>query len=141
MEKYQCRCQYVYDPEKGDPTQGIAPGTPFENLPENWVCPLCGLEKKYFVKEIGKPTSETGHPTIKIKAKCFSTLSSAQTCDFKDEKEHELYEGANIHDLVEKLKLPLQAVVIVFVNHKEVDFQTVLRNGDHVAFSPKTGAM
>ena len=141
MEKYQCRCQYVYDPENGDPSQGIPPGTPFEKLPDNWVCPLCGLEKKFFVKEEGTPTSEAGHPTIKIKVKCFSTLRNAETCNFKDGTEHELFEGSNVHDLVEKLEIPLEAIMIVFVNHKEVDFQTVLRNGDQVALSPKTGAM
>lgn len=141
MEKYQCRCQYVYDPEIGDPTQAIPPGTPFEKLPDTWVCPLCGLEKKFFVKKEGKPTSESGHPTIKVKVKCFSTLRNAEKCDFKDGTEHELFEGSNVHDLVEKLEIPLEAIMIVFVNHKEVDFQTVLKNGDHVALSPKTGAM
>ena len=141
MKKYQCRCQYVYDPAIGDPSQGISPGTPFEKLPDNWVCPLCGLEKKFFVMGEGKPTSEIGHPTIKVKVKCFSTLRNAETCDFKDGTEHELFEGANVHDLVEKLEIPLEAINIVFVNHKEVDFQTVLSNGDQVAFSPKTGAM
>jgi rubredoxin/molybdopterin converting factor small subunit len=141
MEKYQCRCQYVYDPAIGDSTQGIPPGTPFEELPDTWVCPLCGLEKKYFVKQEGKPTSESGHPTIKVTAKCFSTLRKAETCDFKGGTEYELFEGSNIHDLVEKLEIPLEAIMIVFVNHKEVDFRTVLQNGDQVAFSPKTGAM
>jgi len=141
MAKYQCRCQYVYNPAIGDPTQGIPPGTPFEKVPDNWVCPLCGLEKKFFVKEEGRPTSETGHPTFKVKVKCFSTLRNAETCDFKDGTEHELFEGSNVHDLVEKLEIPLEAITIVFVNHKEVDFQTVLSNGDQVAFSPKTGAM
>jgi len=141
MKKYQCRCQYVYDPAIGDPSQGISPGTPFEKLPDNWVCPLCGLEKKFFVMGEGKPTSEIGHPTIKVKVKCFSTLRNAETCDFKDGTEHELFEGSNVHDLVEKLEIPLEAINIVFVNHKEVDFQTVLSNGDQVAFSPKTGAM
>ena len=141
MKKYQCRCQYVYDPAIGDPSQGIPPGTPFEKLPDNWVCPLCGLEKKFFVMGEGKPTSEIGHPTIKVKVKCFSTLRNAETCDFKDGTEHALFEGSNVHDLVEKLEIPLEAINIVFVNHKEVDFQTVLSDGDQVAFSPKTGAM
>ena len=141
MEKYQCRCQYVYDPELGDPTQEIPPGTPFEKLPDTWVCPLCGLGKKYFVKQVGKPTSESGHPTIKVTAKCFSTLADAETCDYKGGKEYELFEGSNIHDLVEKLEIPLEAIILVFVNARDVDFQTVLKNGDVVAFSPKTGAM
>ena len=49
MEKYVCNvCGYVYDPEKGDPTQGIPPGTKFEDLPSNWGCPDCGVGKGDF---------------------------------------------------------------------------------------------
>ncbi|MBQ8337444.1 MAG: rubredoxin [Bacteroidaceae bacterium] len=49
MKKYTCTvCQWVYDPEIGDPEQGIEPGTPFESLPEDWVCPLCGVGKDEF---------------------------------------------------------------------------------------------
>ncbi|MCP3922914.1 MAG: rubredoxin [Desulfobacterales bacterium] len=47
MDKYECPCEYVYDPETGD-TQSIKPGTLFENLPDYWVCPLCEAEKDYF---------------------------------------------------------------------------------------------
>ena len=47
--KYRCTaCDYVYDPEKGDPESGIAPGTPFDEIPDNWTCPLCGLYKDAF---------------------------------------------------------------------------------------------
>ena len=50
MKKYKCPiCKYVYDPEKGDPKQGIPAGTPFEALPDDWVCPLCKTPKKSFV--------------------------------------------------------------------------------------------
>ena len=49
--KYQCQpCGYVYDPEKGDPDSGIAPGTPFEALPDDWCCPVCGVSKDMFEK-------------------------------------------------------------------------------------------
>lgn len=49
MKKYQCGvCGYVYDPEKGDPDSGIAPGTAFEDIPEDWVCPVCGVAKDQF---------------------------------------------------------------------------------------------
>lgn len=49
MKKYRCKvCGYVYDPEKGDPDSGINPGTPFEKLPDDWVCPICGAEKSDF---------------------------------------------------------------------------------------------
>jgi len=49
MRKYWCRiCFYVYDPAKGDPDHGAPPGTPFEALPPDWVCPECGAPKRYF---------------------------------------------------------------------------------------------
>jgi rubredoxin len=51
MSKYECKlCGWVYDPELGDPDNGIAPGTPFESLPDDWVCPLCGANKDDFEK-------------------------------------------------------------------------------------------
>ncbi len=49
MKKYVCpACGYVYDPEKGDPDNGINPGTAFEVLPDDWVCPVCGVGKNGF---------------------------------------------------------------------------------------------
>ncbi len=49
MKKYQCGpCGYVYDPAVGDPDSGIAPGTPFEQLPDDWCCPVCGVGKDMF---------------------------------------------------------------------------------------------
>ncbi len=52
MKKYICdTCGYVYDPEVGDPDNGIEPGTAFEDLPEDWVCPLCGVGKDEFSEE------------------------------------------------------------------------------------------
>ena len=49
MKKYQCTiCGYIYDPEVGDPDAGIVPGTAFENLPDGWVCPECGVAKDMF---------------------------------------------------------------------------------------------
>lgn len=49
MQKYECLlCDYVYDPEQGDPTQEVAPGTPFEDLPPAWRCPTCGAGKEFF---------------------------------------------------------------------------------------------
>ena len=48
MKKYECPCGYIYDPEAGDPDSGIAPGTAFEDIPEDWVCPVCGLGKDAF---------------------------------------------------------------------------------------------
>ncbi|PJB56473.1 MAG: High molecular weight rubredoxin [Candidatus Infernicultor aquiphilus] len=49
MAKYECSvCGYIYDPEKGDPESGVNPGTPFEDLPDDWVCPICGAGKDEF---------------------------------------------------------------------------------------------
>ena len=51
MDKYECTvCGYIYDPEKGDPDGGIKPGTPFEEIPDGWVCPVCGAAKTEFRK-------------------------------------------------------------------------------------------
>ena len=48
-QKYECGiCGYIYDPAKGDPDNGIAPGTPFEELPDDWECPVCGAPKEEF---------------------------------------------------------------------------------------------
>ena len=50
--KYVCDiCGYVYDPELGDPENGVAPGTPWEDVPEDWTCPLCGVGKDQFSEE------------------------------------------------------------------------------------------
>jgi rubredoxin len=51
MEKWECTaCGYIYDPEEGDPDNGIEPGTPFEDIPDDWVCPQCGVGKEFFQK-------------------------------------------------------------------------------------------
>ncbi len=49
MSKYVCSvCGYTYDPAVGDPDNGVAPGTPFEQLDDSWVCPVCGVGKDQF---------------------------------------------------------------------------------------------
>ena len=54
MQKYRCTtCDYVYDPAVGDPDGGIEPGTAFEQIPDTWVCPVCGVDKSLF-----EPVSE-----------------------------------------------------------------------------------
>lgn len=54
MKKYVCTvCGWIYDPAVGDPDNGVAPGTAFEDIPEDWVCPLCGVGKDDF-----EPTDE-----------------------------------------------------------------------------------
>ncbi|HML79211.1 rubredoxin [Geobacter sulfurreducens] len=50
MQRWTCTvCQHVYDPFVGDPLNGVPPETPFEELPEEWVCPVCGVAKNMFV--------------------------------------------------------------------------------------------
>jgi rubredoxin len=52
MARYVCTtCDYIYDPAKGDPDNGVAPGTAFEDLPDGWECPICGVGKDDFDKE------------------------------------------------------------------------------------------
>ncbi len=51
LDKYRCIvCGYIYDPAVGDPAGAIKPGTPFDALPEDWVCPECGATKDNFEK-------------------------------------------------------------------------------------------
>jgi rubredoxin len=52
MQRYVCDvCGYIYDPDEGDPDNGVEPGTPFESIPEDWVCPMCGASKEEFSPE------------------------------------------------------------------------------------------
>ncbi len=52
MDRYVCNiCGYVYDPIEGDPDNDIVPGTAFDDLPDNWECPVCGASKDDFSKE------------------------------------------------------------------------------------------
>lgn len=52
MKRYRCTvCGYVYDPQLGDPDGGIKPGTPFEEIPDDWACPICGASKDEFEEE------------------------------------------------------------------------------------------
>ena len=52
MDKYVCTvCGWVYDPQSGDPASDVAAGTAFEDLPEDWLCPICGVGKDQFEKE------------------------------------------------------------------------------------------
>jgi rubredoxin len=51
MKRYKCTvCGHIYNPTAGDPVTGIAPGTPFEDLPDDWVCPICSVGKEEYVK-------------------------------------------------------------------------------------------
>jgi rubredoxin len=49
VEKFRCAiCGYIYDPELGDPEEGVKPGTPFSGLPDDYICPICGAGKDEF---------------------------------------------------------------------------------------------
>jgi len=48
MQKWECPCGYIYDPEEGDYENGVEPGTAWEDVPADWVCPKCGAEKEDF---------------------------------------------------------------------------------------------
>ena len=51
MDKYECKvCGYIYDPANGDPDNGVQAGTKFEDIPDTWVCPICGVGKDQFEK-------------------------------------------------------------------------------------------
>ncbi|MDR0476921.1 MAG: rubredoxin [Desulfobulbaceae bacterium] len=50
MQKWECPCGYVYDPAEGDPDHGIKAGNSFEDLPDDWCCPVCGASKDAFSK-------------------------------------------------------------------------------------------
>lgn len=55
MAKYECMtCGYIYDPDIGDPQSGVAAGTRFEELPDDWVCPVCGAGKDMFERVEGE---------------------------------------------------------------------------------------
>lgn len=52
MKKYECTvCGYIYDEALGDPDNGVAPGTKWADVPEDWVCPLCGVSKEEFEEQ------------------------------------------------------------------------------------------
>jgi sulfur-carrier protein len=91
----------------------------------------------FFARSVGNEREDT----MKIAVKCFSTLVKADVCDYKGAKEHDVPTGTTVKDIIGKLALPADEINIVFVNNKEVGVDTVLREGDQVAFSPVTGGM
>jgi len=49
FKKYHClECEHIYDEEKGDPDSGLAPGTRWSDIPDDWACPICGAPKSFF---------------------------------------------------------------------------------------------
>ncbi|APG25803.1 MAG: MoaD/ThiS family protein [Syntrophotalea acetylenica] len=78
---------------------------------------------------------------MKVNIKCFSGLSQENVCDHHGSKAYEIGEMATVLDLVKSLEFNPEDIKIVFVNHKEVEMDHVLKEGDQVALSPKTGGM
>ena len=86
MKKYRCTiCKYEYDPAQGDPTQGIAPGTPFEALPADWKCPRCKQGKEKF-EPIEEP--KAANPYAKAKKEGFEQIAALFLQTAENEKEH-----------------------------------------------------
>lgn len=78
---------------------------------------------------------------MKIDLKCFATLVSTDTCDFKKSTTYGLDEGQTLQDLVERAGIARKDVKIAFVNSRAVDLNTVLFDGDRVGLAPAVGGM
>ena len=78
---------------------------------------------------------------MNVNVKCFATLSKEQVCDYHGATPYELSEWATVNELVGKLEIDPEEVKIIFVNHKEVELDHVLSDGDQVALAPKSGGM
>ena len=78
---------------------------------------------------------------MKVNLKCFSTLSNADTCDYKDSTPYELDDGQSVEDLVGRAGLAKENVKIAFVNNRKVDFGAVLADGDNIGLAPSVGGM
>ncbi len=112
MAKYECSvCGYIYDEADGIPEAGIAPGTTWMDLPEDWICPLCGAEKSEFNKQGEPTTSEVKKPITKIKPstdmKEMSPLEISALCTNLArgcEKQYKPEESALFNDLAKYFK-------------------------------------
>jgi sulfur carrier protein ThiS len=78
---------------------------------------------------------------MNVKLKCFSSLASAGSCDYKDSHPYRLSEGQTVGDLVERAGIEKKDVKIAFVNSKIVDFDKILTDGDQVGLAPAVGGM
>jgi molybdopterin converting factor small subunit len=79
--------------------------------------------------------------TMKVTVKCFATLADADTCDYKDSLEYEVSEGDTVNDLIDRMDIEKKEIKVVFRNHKVVDFDAPLAEGDKLGFAPAVGAM
>jgi molybdopterin converting factor small subunit len=78
---------------------------------------------------------------MKITVKCFSTLADADTCDYKDSTPYELKDGETVTALIERLNQSPEDIKIVFINGKQAETNSVLKDGDQVGLAPASGGM
>ena len=78
---------------------------------------------------------------MKVNVKCFANLSKEGKCNYHGSTPCEIADKGTVKDVVKKLDLNADEIKIIFVNHKEVNLDCVLKEGDQVALSPKTGGM
>lgn len=78
---------------------------------------------------------------MKVNVKCFANLSKEGKCDYHGATAYDIADKATVRDLVKKLDLDEDEIKIIFVNHKEETLESVLKEGDQIALSPKTGVM
>ena len=112
MGKYLCSiCGYIYDEAKGIPEAGIAPGTLWEDVPEDWVCPLCGATKEEFIKQGESATTAENKPISVIELssdmKELSPLEMSALCTnlaLGCEKQYKLEEASLLLNLLNTLK-------------------------------------
>jgi len=78
---------------------------------------------------------------MKITVKCFSSLADADTCDYKDSTSYELENGETVMALIKRLNQSPEKIKIVFVNGKNAETNSVLKDGDQVGLAPASGGM
>ena len=93
MDRYVCTiCGYVYDPEQGDPDSGVAAGTKWEDVPDDWECPVCGASKDDFEKE-------QQYPSEALNITGFLMPFSGKDAGTPGQKGHQFLRGYRICDL------------------------------------------
>jgi len=78
---------------------------------------------------------------MKVSVRCFANLTKEDICDYRQETDYELPQGAIVNDLVDTLGFDREDIKLIFVNHKSSDPKTPLQEGDKIAFAPATGGM
>jgi molybdopterin converting factor small subunit len=78
---------------------------------------------------------------MKVNLKCFAELSEGDVCDYTGSDQYEISEGDTVENLLDRLRMPKEEIKIIFLNHKIVDFDAVLHDGDQLGLAPPVGAM